>query len=124
MPGRGHSWIGATGTLVVSAAAFAGRVLPSVATSVLRDWLPAPLMLFVYWQVGAFATIPHESFQQSLRRWDARFLRAWPESLRRKRTLAIYLEFAYLLCYALIPLGVGVLYLEHLRNSVNHYWLL
>ncbi len=60
--------------------------------SLARDWLPAALMPMVYWQAGRFSSTVNESFQKRLKRLDDRLLRRS--------------------CYVLVPLGLGVLYLN------------
>src|SRR5689334_14085655 len=65
----GIAAIGLTSTLI---AAF---LLPqNLATSVVRDWLPAPLMLFVYWQAGQFFHRVDRPVQDPLERTDQRLL--------------------------------------------------
>ena len=36
----------------ITACCLLPRLLPALAVSVVRDWLPAALVLFVYWQAG------------------------------------------------------------------------
>lgn len=93
--------------------------------SILRDWLPAPLMLMVYWQTGRFFTKPNERLQRSLERLDSRVLGAmlsWLGNPGRHNWISSYLELAYLLCYPLVPLGVGVLYITGKRGNIDYYW--
>jgi membrane-associated phospholipid phosphatase len=33
-----------------------------------------------------------------------------------------YFEIAYLFCYPLVPMGVGTLYLAHMRNWSDEFW--
>ena len=42
--------------------------------SIVRDWIPAPAMLFAYWQAGRFFTVPNERFQSILLRLDRKLL--------------------------------------------------
>jgi len=118
--------IAAIGISLIIAVQFADRVLPHLAVSVMRDWLPAPLMPMVYWQAGRFAGKPNERFQEFLHGFD----RAWLGNLlrgmavrRSYRWISASLELAYLSCYELVPLGLGALYLAHMRRYVNEYWL-
>ena len=76
------SIISAVGILAVVAVQFANSVFSPFATSVIRDWLPAPLMLTVYWQAGRFAEKPNENFQDKLRRLDRKWIGALLRSLR------------------------------------------
>jgi membrane-associated phospholipid phosphatase len=100
--------------------------LPETAR-VVRDWGPAITILLVYWQSGRFFVSPNQKLQSWLERSDQRQLgpllgrweREWGATL-----IGNYLELAYSLCYALIPLGVGVLYWEHRRAYVDWYWIM
>src|SRR3954467_3544945 len=44
--------------------------LSPLVRSVIRDWLPAPLMLLVYWQAGHFFLRVQPDFQRRLARLD------------------------------------------------------
>ena len=114
--------IGGAGIGLILGAVYVPQFFARMDTSVIRDWLPAPLILFVYWQTGAFVDQPNEALQKWLEGFDLRVMRAW-RKVRGGSLLQIYLELAYLLCYPLIPLGLGVLYLSHSRNLVDSYWL-
>jgi membrane-associated phospholipid phosphatase len=93
--------------------------------SVVRDWLPAVLLLVPYWQIGQFFRSPNQNLQKRLAALD-RFLFAIPiQHPARKRlgtALALYLELAYLIAYPLIPLGLAVLYGAGLRHDADQYW--
>ncbi len=117
--------IGATGIGLIVAAQFAHWLLPFFTVSVARDWLPAALMPMVYWQAGRFSSTVNESFQKRLKRIDDKLLRRWMPNLTAKpsyRWVATSLELAYLSCYALVPLGLGVLYLARMRQHTPEYW--
>ncbi|HVN78274.1 MAG TPA: phosphatase PAP2 family protein [Terriglobia bacterium] len=116
---RRATLIGSAGIGLTLAAAYFQQAFPSV----LRDWLPAPLMLFVYWQAGGFVDRPNEALQARLEEFDSRVMRVW-RHFRGISLLETYLEFAYLLCYPLIPLSLGALYLKHLANYTDRYWLI
>jgi membrane-associated phospholipid phosphatase len=118
-----------TALALLGAALIAARLAVStrfpLAASVTGDWLPCLLMLIVYWQAGRFFGKPHEKFQGWLvefdRRWLGAFLDRWTH--RWNTTWAgTYFELAYLLCYALIPCGVAVLYWTDHRSAVDQYW--
>src|SRR4051794_1052917 len=66
----------------------------------IRDWLPAPLMLFVYWQGGSFKGQPNTKIENTLAAFDMRFTGA-VNSVARSQILTVWLETAYLLCYPL-----------------------
>jgi hypothetical protein len=117
--------IGITGIILVMAAQFANHFFPPFAVSVARDWLPAALMPMVYWQTGRFSSGVNESFQTRLQRLDDKLLSGWMPSLAAKpiyRWIAASLELAYLSCYVLVPMGLGVLYLADMRHHTSEYW--
>jgi hypothetical protein len=119
--------IGALGMLLIGAAVAAGRLLPPLAGSVTRDWIPAILLLMVYWQAGQFFVQPRESLQLRLLQMDRKLLDPALSMLARGRAgrwVATYLELAYLLCYALVPLGLGALYLLHSRPYADRFWII
>lgn len=119
------SAIGVIGIGLIIAAQFAHQVLPPFAVSVARDWLPAPLMPMVYWQAGRCSVRLNESFQKKLHRVEGKWLGALLQSLAVKRSygwISSGLELAYLSCYVLVPLGLGVLYLAHVQRYANEYW--
>ena len=55
-------------------------VLPPLAVSVIRDWLPAGLLLVAYWQAGQFFARPNQAFQAQLLRFDAKLLKSVSKS--------------------------------------------
>jgi membrane-associated phospholipid phosphatase len=117
--------IGTAGIVITFAGVWISSRLPNSYGSVVRDLLPAPLMLFVYWQSGRFYVKENEWIQNALLRIDDRFLgrflshqakpgyRPWVEES---------LEFAYLICYPVVPLGIGVLYAFGKQDYANRYW--
>ena len=112
--------------IAVAGAILCARLaLHGFAGSVVRDWLPVALLLFPYWQAGQFFTGPDERIQGWLARTDERMLRAL-EGLTgcdEKHGWARYFELAYLMCYPLVPIGLGVLYLAHHRPDADFYWI-
>lgn len=117
--------IGATGVILITAIQFADQIIPRFAALVVRDWLPAALMPMVYWQAGCFSSRVNKSFQTRLQRLDQKLLSGWMPSLAarpRYRWVAVSLELAYLSCYVLVPMGLGVLYLAGLRRHTIEYW--
>jgi hypothetical protein len=116
--------LGLLGAALIAATQALAKRFP-LTGSVLGDWLPCLLMLIVYWQAGRFFGKPHERFQGWLvecdRRWIGALLDRW--SRQWNTTWAgTYFELAYLLCYALIPCGVAVLYWTNHRGAVDQYW--
>ena len=110
----------------ILAARFMYYLVPPVFSSVLRDWIPAALLLVAYWQIGEFFTEPNQSVQGSLAAFDRSFFRA--VHIQPARTSigplgGLYLELAYLIVYPLVPLGVATLYFAGLRHNSDYYWV-
>jgi hypothetical protein len=117
----GISGLGAT----LIAAFLLPRAFPALAASVVRDWLPAALMLFVYWQAGEFFIGVDQRFQDRLERIDERFVGPLLHSLSHRRAglwVAACLEVAYLFCYPLIPLSMATLYLLRMGRYADTFW--
>lgn len=118
--------IGAAGLTATLLAAFLlPRLLPPLAVSVIRDWLPASLVLLVYWQAGAFFVEVHQPFQDWLARSDALYAAPLLRLLARPglgHALAAFLELSYLLCYPMIPMSVGALYVLRLARHSDEFW--
>ena len=127
-PARRRLRIIAIGALAIGpivAVQFLPRFLAPLSASVVRDWLPAPILLMAYWQVGQFFTKPNEKLQTKLQRFDERLFEVfrrlpWPS--RARGWIRTYLELAYLLCYLLVPFGLGLLYLMHMRRYAEEFW--
>jgi membrane-associated phospholipid phosphatase len=111
---------------LIAAARFSPRWMSPLASSILRDWLPAALMLVPYWQVGQFFTGSDPATEARLAKFDRVFFR-WlgvqPARTRIRVSLAVYLELAYVMDYPLIPLALLVLYTTGLRARVDFFWL-
>jgi hypothetical protein len=118
--------IGAAGISATLIAALAlPRLLPPLAVSVVRDWLPASLVLLVYWQAGAFFLGVNQGFQDWLARADARYAAPLLRFLARPglgHAVAGFLELSYLLCYPMIPMCVGALYVLRLARHSDQFW--
>jgi membrane-associated phospholipid phosphatase len=102
------------------------RLLPALAVSVVRDWLPAALVLLVYWQAGEFFMKVDQRFQDQLERIDARMvapLLRWLSHGRAGMWIATYLELAYLLCYPMVPMSIGTLYVLRLARYADSFWI-
>jgi hypothetical protein len=128
LAGRRRLKVSILGTVALSATLVVQwlyLILPPLAVSVIRDWLPAGLLLVAYWQAGQFFTRPNEAFQAQLLKFDAKLLKSVPKSgaaLKVLRRLARYFEFAYLFCYVLVPFGLGVLYLMRIGRYADQLW--
>ena len=126
-------------TLDRNAASQRGRFL-----AVVSDWLPCILILVAYREAGLlFVPDPSHRLDYVFIRWDQTLLNSsWVTS-----ALAVgfpwlqrYLEFAYFLCYPVVPLGVATLYLTgqggrggtddaatpvsegRYSSPIEHYW--
>jgi len=102
------------------------RLLPPLVVSVLRDWLPAALILLVYRQTGEFFVRIDQRFQDRLERIDERIaapLLRWLSRCPARNWIAASLELAYLLCYPMIPMSFGTLYLLRLTQHADHFWV-
>lgn len=112
--------------LAIMLAQFSSRWLSPLAGSVLKDWLPVPLMLFPYWQVGQFFIGADPLAEKRLANFDRALFRALgvaPAEISIGPAVGAYLELVYLMVYPLIPLGVATLYMMNLRQFVNYYWI-
>jgi len=96
--------------------------------SVIRDWLPAPLILLGYREAGLL-TFPRRDqfFEKAFLRWDEQLFR-WPvlrflgPNGRLPGWVDTVLEFSYLQCYVIVPSGIAVLYFAHLGRFADQYW--
>lgn len=116
--------VGLLGAVLIAARHLLSMRLPLTA-SLVGDWLPCLLMLIVYWQAGRFFGKPYEPLQSWLVEFDRRWIGALLDRWTRQWNTTwagTYFELAYLLCYALIPCGVAVLYWAHQRGAVDRYW--
>jgi membrane-associated phospholipid phosphatase len=103
----------------------AGYVLSQSASFALRDWLPVALTLIPYYQTGQFFTGPDEKTQAWLISLDRRLLRLVPHlSPTFDRATRQIMEWAYMMCYPLLPLGLVVLYAAGLRREASTFWFL
>lgn len=121
----GVTAIGAAGIAAILAARSLEAALAPATPAVVGDWLPAPLMLVVYWQVGQFEREPDEKLQTALMKLDQRALAAiqrHPKIALVQGWIGSYLELAYLSCYVLVPLGVAVLCGIGRKDYTDEYW--
>lgn len=118
-------WIGTSAIFLLIVTVMLDEVFHSSETSVFRNFLPAVLMVFAYWQSGQFYLRPNLRLQQSLHNLDreiARFLDRFRFNIRFKMWIDTYLEIAYLFCYPMVPLGVAVFYLMKLDPRAQEFW--
>lgn len=94
-----------------------------MASRIMRDWLPAALLLIPYWQAGQFFLGPDAALQDRLLASDARLFERFPRLAESRASFwARYFEFAYMICYPVVPLGFAVLLLAHFSSHANFYW--
>ncbi len=95
------------------------------AGSVVRDWLPAALLLIPYWQAGQFFTGPDERIQKWLAQTDEKVFRVLQRigGSGENEGWGRYFETAYLMCYPLVPIGLAALYIGHHRAAADFYWI-
>ncbi len=101
------------------------QALSPLTRSVIRDWMPAPLMLLVYWQAGAFFVRVQPEFQRRLARLDEFLVAPILLSVTRSaagRWLLAYLELAYLFCYPMIPFSMAAIYLLRMGAEADRFW--
>jgi membrane-associated phospholipid phosphatase len=100
--------------------------LTPAASAVLRDWVPAALLLVPYWQIGQFFTGPDPRTETRLVAFDRAFfrrLRIQPANISINVAVGTYLELAYAMVYPLVPLGLAALYASGLRQFTDYYWV-
>ncbi len=125
-----HHGLTATGFGLVGIAL---SVLPRLADSCLsfsgirtfRDWLPAALIPFAYWQTGGFFPERKRELEHKLQQFDRKWFWLWSRSRADRKwhwLVNACLELAYSLCYALIPGGLAVLYLSGQERRADWYW--
>jgi membrane-associated phospholipid phosphatase len=110
---------------VAGAILIARFLLHGYLSSIVRDWLAAVLLLFPYWQAGHFFTRPDKRIEERLGRIDERVMK-WLAKIgwsAEKRAWATYFESVYLMCYPLVPVSLGILYVTHHRAAADFYWL-
>lgn len=110
----------------LTAARYSVRWLSAPAASVLRDWLPAALLLVPYWQVGQFFISPDPAAEHRLAAFDRKcfaLLGVEPGHVSIGPGFAVYMQLAYVMVYPLIPLGLVALYASGLRTHVDEYWV-
>ena len=93
--------------------------------SIVRDWIPALLLLPAYWSIDAVAT-PHGDweFENKLVGWDRRLLNDWDLRATIERFGAVIpaiVELAYSLLYAILPLTIAGFGLLHSRDRLDDF---
>jgi len=123
------SLIAGAAIIAVALARLSEFILTPLQSSILRDWLPVPLMLIPYWQAGQFFVAPNQKIQAWLVESDRRLLgffarTRWASQTGWKfgRFAHLTMEWAYTLCYPLATLGLATLYAAGLRRDAGTFW--
>ncbi len=129
LPGRRRANVTVIGAVALAAtflsAYVVNRTLAPLAASVVRDWLPAALLLGVYWQAGQFFLRVDEKAQLRLAQLDKRLVVPALEWCVRQpggAWLMTYLEFAYLFCYPMVPFALATLYVLRMGHQADRFW--
>lgn len=94
------------------------------AVTVVRDWLPAILLVVGYWLPRRFLSAVDDRFERWLVESDRAFF-AHPVGrwmARLPRAVAELLEVCYLLVYPMVPAGLVVLLVTGHRRHVDWFW--
>jgi membrane-associated phospholipid phosphatase len=112
-----------TSVVITSLARFAGQERSKLLVT-LRDWLPCFLILLAYRESGMFfrPDPTHHLDYIFVRLDDVLLQNPWVERFLKLSApwFQRYLEFAYFLCYPLVPLGLAALYLGRRGFSEEH----
>jgi hypothetical protein len=124
---RGYSAALKIGTVAALISASALAVLPPPIDAwhvAVHQWLPLVLLLAGYRLSGLFFVAPMQSVEARLLAFDRRVFEAlgWPAAGRRNSAFRGTLEVAYLLVYAMVPLGAAVLYVAGASDRLPRYW--
>ena len=93
--------------------------------AIVRDWVPAGLVLVAYWSIDWVATPPAgHQLEYTLIRWDRTLLNNW--GLRAAieyfgPLLPSIFDLAYLLLYAVPPLAIASFYFRRERERIDEF---
>ncbi len=94
-------------------------------TGMVRDWLPAALLLAAYWQIDWFQPVGFlKDLERSWLAWDHMILNGWKlhESLESLGTsIPSLLEISYTLVYVIPPGCIAIFYLCHRRDRIDGF---
>ena len=87
--------------------------------TVWRDWLPAVYILLGYWLPALLVTSTNQVFERRLLTLDRRWLGIDVTTIgeRLPRPVTELLEFAYLFCSPMVPIGFACLYVAAYARS-------
>jgi membrane-associated phospholipid phosphatase len=93
--------------------------------SVVRDWIPALLVLLAYWSIDAVTTAHGDwEFENRLVGWDRTLLYDWDLRAAIERfgpVIPAIVELAYSLLYVVLPLTIAGFYLRHKRDRLDDF---
>jgi membrane-associated phospholipid phosphatase len=93
--------------------------------SIVRDWLPAPLVLVAYWAVDWFPPpIRRHGWEYAWIHVDRLLLNGWGGRAAVEScgpVLPFLLELCYSLVYAIPPVSIGILYILGRRARVDRF---
>jgi len=89
-----------------------------------RRLLPLILIPMAYWQTGQFNAPLNQKLQAMLVRFDQHVLPMLERGIPRRirRWLHVYGEYAYILCYPMVPSGIAVLYAAGAAGQIEEFW--
>jgi membrane-associated phospholipid phosphatase len=93
--------------------------------ALLRDWMPPVYLLLGYWLPALLVTSTNQAFERRLLTLDQRWFGVENVSTiseRAPRAVIELLEFAYLFCSPMVPLGFACLYVAGLREESDRFW--
>jgi hypothetical protein len=95
-----------------------------VGDAVIRDWWPVVDLLLAYWLPALIAPPPDVRWERRFLASDRRWLGADIEHSAGRPSIvfATVLEFSYLLCYPMIPLGIAILFFGGFRGDADRFW--
>ena len=110
--------------VLIGLAALGMNGIAIVASVMLRDWIPVPLMALAYWQSGCFFQKPNPKLQAMFENSEGKILRLFRVDLARyaQTWVGTLLELAYVFCYPVVPLGLASLYVAGFKSAVDDYW--
>ena len=93
--------------------------------SIVRDWLPAPLLLVAYWAVDWFPPpAQRHGWEYTWIHLDRLLLNGWGGRAVIEScgpVLPFFLELCYSLVYAIPPVSIGILYILRRRARVDRF---
>lgn len=118
-------WVDLGLLVALALLAWAGASQERRTLSIIRDWLPVPLLLCAYWEMSWFQLSGRTpGFERSWIALDKVLLNQWGLKATIDRLgvcIPSLLELSYSLMYALLPVSIGILYLCRRRRRVDRF---